>query len=63
MAVEKGYNMIEAAELLGVKVRTVRGWAQTGKINASKIPGTDRWIVKESEIRRLQGDDKAGNSK
>lgn len=55
MALEKGYNLLEVANLLGVKVRTVRGWAQSGKIKASKIPGTGRWIVMESEVKRLQG--------
>lgn len=62
MAVEKCYSIIETAEMLGLKVRTVRGWAQKGKIQASKIPGTDRWIVKESEIRRLQGDGEESNN-
>lgn len=62
MAVEKGYNIFEAAELLGVKPRTMRGWAQSGKIKASKIPGTDRWIILESEIRRLQGDEQNGDT-
>lgn len=62
MAVEKGYNIFEAAEALGVKARTVRGWARIGKIKANKIPGTDRWLIMESEIRRLQQNDKEGNS-
>ena len=51
---EKGYNLIEVADLLGVRVRTVRQWIKDKKIKASKIPGTRRWIVMESEIRRLQ---------
>jgi excisionase family DNA binding protein len=60
--VEKGYNLIEAAELLGVKVITMRRWAQTGKVKANKIPGTNRWVILESEIRRLQGNDKEGDN-
>lgn len=58
---EKGYNIIEAAALIGIKPRTLRGWAQTGKVKAGKIPGTDRWVIMESEIRRLQGNDKERN--
>lgn len=52
---ERGYNLIQVSELLGIKVRTVREWVHNGKLNANKIPGTNRWIVLESEIRRLQG--------
>lgn len=55
---EKGYNLIETAELLGIKVRTVRKWVADGKIKARKIEGTNRWIVMESEIRRLRGEEK-----
>lgn len=57
MDIEKGYNLIDVASLLGVKVRTVRQWVNNGKIAATKIPGTRRWIVMESEIRRMQNQD------
>ena len=56
MSVQKGYNLREVADLLGIKVRTARYWVRIGKINAQKITGTTRWIVFESEIKRLQGD-------
>ena len=52
--VEKGYNLREAANLLGITVSTARYWARIGKIHAKKITGTRRWIVLESEITRLQ---------
>lgn len=52
---ERGYNLIQTADLLGIKVRTVRDWVNRGKIHASKIEGSRRWIVMESEIKRLQG--------
>lgn len=52
---ERGYNLIQTAELLGIKARTVREWAHNGKIRARKIEGSRRWIVMESEIKRLQG--------
>ena len=54
---ERGYNLRQVSEALGVKVRTVRHWIYNDKIKAAKIPGSRRWIVMESEIRRLQGED------
>ena len=61
MAEEKGYNLRDAAQALGIKVRTARAWVHEGKLRAQKIPNTNRWLVLESEINRLQGgqDDKA----
>lgn len=55
MAIEKGYNLIEVASMLGIKVRTARQWVHDGKIHANKIHGSQRWIVMESEIKRMQG--------
>ncbi len=55
---EKGYNLKQVSELLGITLRTTREWVRNGKIHASKITGTNRWIVMESEIRRLQNVDK-----
>lgn len=56
--VEKGFNLQEVANLLGMKVRTIRQWVHDGKLKANKISGTKRWIVLESEVRRLQNGDK-----
>lgn len=53
-SIEKGYNVIEAAEALGMKVSTVRRWCQSGKVKAHHIPGSHRWLILESEIKRLQ---------
>ena len=53
---EKGYNLNQVSELLGIQVRTVRAWIRNGKLNAKKIEGTNRWIVMESEIKRLRGE-------
>ncbi len=53
---EKGYNLIQTAELLGIKVRTARKWIEDGTLKAKKIAGTNRWIVMESEIKRLRGE-------
>lgn len=52
--IEKGYSLIETANLLGIKTRTARLWLSQGKIKANKIAGSNRWIVFESEIKRLQ---------
>lgn len=51
---ENGYNLQQVANALGMKVRTMRQWVHDGKLKATKIPGTKRWIVLESEVRRLQ---------
>lgn len=55
MQMEKGYSLIETADFLGIKVRTARQWVHDGKIQATKIPNSRRWVVMESEIKRLQG--------
>lgn len=57
MSIERGYNLNEVAELLGLKVRTVRQWVKDGKVKATKIADSRRWIVTESEIRRLRGEE------
>ena len=54
---EKNYNIKETAEMLGIKVRTVREWIKNGKIKAFKYPYSNIWIVKESEIKRLNGEE------
>lgn len=50
---ERGYNVKEVAELLAIKERTVREWLRNGIIKGVKITGTTRWIIMESEIKRL----------
>ena len=53
---ERGYNLIETASLLGIKVRTVREWIRNGKLNAQKLANSNRWVVLESEIKRVRGE-------
>lgn len=53
---EKGYNTIEAAELLGIKYRTIRKYLKDGTVKGRKIEGTRRWVIMESEIKRLRGE-------
>ena len=57
VGIEKGYSLVDTARLLGITVSTARLWARTGKIKARKIAGTRRWIIMESEIKRLQSND------
>ncbi len=54
---EKGYNTIDASKLLGISYRTMRKYIHEGIVKANKIPGTRRWVVMESEIKRLQGEE------
>lgn len=51
---EKYYSLIETAEILGVKVRTVREWTKTGFLIAHRYEGKKKWYVSQSEIDRLQ---------
>ena len=53
---EKGYSVIQTAELLGVQARTIREWIRTGVIHAQKIEGSRRWVILESEIKRVRHD-------
>lgn len=52
---ERGYSAIESAKLIGISYRTMRKYLGNGTVKANKIPGTRRWIIMESEIKRLQG--------
>ena len=54
--VERRYNIRQAAELLGIKVRTVRAWINEGKLNAQKYECSNRWFIPESEITRVRGE-------
>lgn len=56
---ETGYNLVDTAKLLGLSVNTVRYWVRIGRIRARKITGSRRWIVMQSEIERLQGNENA----
>lgn len=54
--IEKTYNIRQAADLLGIKVRTVREWIRLGKLNGTKYDCSNRWFISESEIKRLRGE-------
>ena len=51
---EKFYSLNETAEILGVKVRTLRAWVKDGSLKAQKYDGKKKWYVSQSEIDRLQ---------
>lgn len=51
---EKVYNLKEAAAILGVSVRTLRYWIQTGVVHAGKYKTSNRRYIFESEIKRMQ---------
>ena len=53
---ERGYSTIDAAKLLGISYRTIRQYIHDGIVKAKKIPGTRRWVITESEIKRLRGE-------
>ena len=54
---EKKYKLREVAEILGLKVRTIRQWVHDGKLEAVKAPGGKHWFVSDSELRRILGKD------
>lgn len=58
---EKHYSLVETAEILGIKVRTVRDWLRKGNIKASKYENGKKWYVSQSEIERLQNKMTEGN--
>lgn len=53
----KMYSLRKTADILGIKIRTAREWVHTGKMNAIKYPGSQRWYVSFDEIERLKGFD------
>ena len=48
----ESYRIGEAAEMLGVRIETVRRWEQEGKIHATRTAGGQR-VVPASEVARL----------
>ena len=53
---EKMYNLKEVADILGIKVRTVREWIKTGYLKAKKYDGKRFWVVSQEEINRIKGE-------
>lgn len=49
------YNMRQAANIIGVKVRTLRAWLRLGKIHGEKNPISGRWFFTADEVNRIAG--------
>ena len=54
----RNYSIKETAEVLGIKVRTVREWIKKGKIKAAKndYRHSNQWFISEDEIKRVRGE-------
>ena len=53
---QKYYNVRQTANLLGIKVRTVREWIRNGKLRAAKYEVSNRWFISEEEIKRIRNE-------
>ena len=51
---EKMLNLRQAADVLGLQLRTVREWVRNGRLAGVKMAGSNRWSVPESEVARVQ---------
>lgn len=58
---DRAYSLKDACRFLGISIRTMRVWVKQGKVHASKIEGTRRWMITENEIRRLRGEKRNAN--
>lgn len=52
------YGLKDAANILGIKVRTIREWIRNGKIKAVKDENNWYWKIPESEIERKLNENK-----
>lgn len=52
---EKMYSLRQVAQILGVKIRTLRSWVIQNKVHAIKYPNSNRWYVSEIELKRIKG--------
>lgn len=48
------FTIQEASKILGVAVRTIRFWIQTGKIKAVKNETNHKWLISEEEVERVK---------
>ncbi len=49
------YNLDEAAKILGVKVRTLRGWIKEGRVVSFKIANGRRKFITREELLIVTG--------
>lgn len=48
------YTLQEAANEIGIQIRTAREWLKKGKLKAEQDEYNHRWRVSEEEVRRLR---------
>ena len=48
----KNYTIRQTANILGIKVRTVREWLNNGKLEGKKDNKSGRWQVSEESIMK-----------
>lgn len=53
---EKTYNVSEAAELIGVSVKTLQRWDRDGKLVAYRTPTNRRYYTEEQIKEAMKGD-------
>ena len=51
---EKQYDLKDTADILGVKIRTLRDWIKKGKITAKQYSNCGKLFIAQSEIERIQ---------
>lgn len=51
---EKFYSLVEASEILGIKLRTVRQWVSEGYLQAKRYNSKKKLYIPQSEIERVQ---------
>jgi excisionase family DNA binding protein len=51
--VEKLYSPEDAADYLGVHVKTVRGWIRDGRLRASRLAGQRALRIKSSDLQAV----------
>jgi molybdopterin-binding protein len=51
----EGYRIGEAAEMLRVRIETLRRWEREGKLSTTRTPGGQR-LVAPAEVARLLGE-------
>lgn len=47
------YTIKQAANILGIKVRTAREWIRLGRMRAEKDEISRRWKISQQEIERI----------
>ena len=57
------YTLQEAADELGIQVRTARSWLKKGKLKAEHIDNDRRWFVRWEDVLKLKIEGKKNGNK